>query len=138
MADPVSAAASVLALVTTGLQAASLLLKTIKDIKEAPRVIRDLREEVTGLALVLESLKSTTESTTADFSILDAPLRRCDKACQEFNNVLLSNFDTTGGKRKPILNWAKLKYLDSDIHGFKDAVSGYKSTIQIALGTANL
>jgi len=35
-------------------------------------------------------------------------------------------------------DWAKLKYLGSDVNGFKDSLAGNKPTILIALGGISL
>ncbi|XP_044715337.1 uncharacterized protein HRG_10916 [Hirsutella rhossiliensis] len=44
----------------------------------------------------------------------------------------------SGGTQTTFRGWAKLKYMGDDIDGFRRLLSGYKSTITIALTDANL
>ncbi len=138
MADPLTVASGVVALVTFGVQSSSSLLQLIKDFKRAPSTVRQLKEELEALVAVLQCLSTTIDNAESDFTALETPLRQCSKACQNFE-ALLSQFAGPHGRPKTSFqDWAKLKYLGSDINGFKDMIAGYKATISVALCNFNL
>lgn len=138
MSDPLSVAAGVVALVTFGVQASSSLLQLIKDFKRAPSTVRTLKEELEALVAVLQALKATIEDTESDFTPLKTPLYQCSKACRDFEAILSHFAGRTHSAKTSFQDWTKLKYLGSDIHGFKDMIAGYKATISIAICNVNL
>ena len=138
MSDPISLSAGVVALVTFGVQASSSLLQLIKDFKRAPSTVRQLREELEALTTVLHTLNATVEDAESDFTPLETPLYQCSKACQDFEAILSHFAGRSKSAKTSFQDWAKLKYLGSDISGFKDMIAGYKSTISIALCNVNL
>ncbi|KAL2044077.1 hypothetical protein ABVK25_012494 [Lepraria finkii] len=138
MSDPLSVAAGVVALVTFGVQASSSLLQLIKDFKRAPSTVRTLKEELEALVAVLQALKATIEDTESDFTPLKTPLYQCSKACHDFEAILSHFAGRTHSAKTSFQDWTKLKYLGSDIHGFKDMIAGYKATISIAICNVNL
>ena len=100
--------------------------------------MRELREELEALNEVLKSLQETATNTNADLTTLQRPLIRCGKACKDFEAVIDKCTEHSGGPRTSFRDWAKLKYMGDDITGFKNMLAGYKSTIIIALGDANM
>lgn len=138
MAEPLSVASGVVALVTFGVQSSSSLLKLINDFKRTPSTVRQLKEELEALVTVLQCLSTTIKDAESDFTALENPLRQCSKACQNFE-ALLSHFAGPQGHPKTSFqDWAKLKYLGNDINGFRDMIGGYKATISVALCNFNL
>lgn len=74
---------------------------------------------------------------SVDLTVLELPLIQCGKACKEFQG--LAHLTRSSNEAKPSgRDWAKLKYMRDGIIGFKDMLAGYKSTITIALGGANM
>ena len=138
MAEPISIASGVLALATFGVQATASLLQVIKDFKRAPSTVRQLKEELEALITVLQSLEANTADTETNFAALKTPLYRCSKACQDFEAKLSHFAGRSNSAKANFQDWTKLKYLGSDINGFKDMVAGYKATISIALCNINL
>lgn len=138
MSDPISVAAGVVALVTFGVQASSSLLQLIKDFKRAPSTVRQLKEELEALVAVLQSLKATVEDAESDFTPLETPLYQCSKACRDFEAILSHFAGRSKSAKTSFQDWAKLRYLGSDISGFRDMITGYKATISIALCNVNL
>lgn len=138
MTDPVSAASGILTLVVFAFQSSKILYETISSFQSSQRTIRELKEGLVALNEVLESLQQTVATTDVDFSSLELPLRRCGKACEDFNNVIDQCTKHSGGSRTSFRDWAKLKYMGNDITGFKNMLASYKSTIIIALGDANV
>lgn len=138
MSDPISAASGVLALVTFSVQATSSLLQVIHEFKQAPSTVRRLKEELEALSTVLQSLKTNPVDTETEFAALKIPLYRCSKVCEEFEAKLSHLAGNSTGAKARFKDWTKLKYLGSDINGFRDMIAGYKATISIALCNLNL
>ncbi|KAH7033962.1 hypothetical protein B0J12DRAFT_680021 [Macrophomina phaseolina] len=138
MADPIGAASGILALVAFGFSASKSLYQTIESLKDHPRNVRELKQEVEALMNVLQSLNEFVSSNDVDLAVLELPLSQCGKACKEFESVIVKCTANSEGSKISVRDWAKLRYMGSDINGFKDMIAGYKSTITIALGSATL
>jgi hypothetical protein len=134
MADPISLASGLLALVIFAHKSCLTLHTTIQSFKTHPKRVRDLINELETLSSVLESLTDTIKSDTgANLSALDLPLQRCGNACNEFLQELQKCCSRSGGDRQSFRDWAKLRYMGDNIDDFKDSLAAYKSTITIAL-----
>jgi hypothetical protein len=138
MADALGVASSVLTLVVFSAQSCGVLHDVVKGIKNHNSNLRALRDELQALIGVLESLEKTISEGSKEFDALKLPLVSCSKACLEFKDVIDKCSTRSDGDRRSIRDWAKLKYMGSDLIGFKHMLAGYKSTIAIALGDANL
>jgi hypothetical protein len=139
MADPISLASGLLALVIFAHKSCLTLHKTIQSIKSHPKRVRDLVDELEALIGVLQSLADTMKSDTdANLPALDLPVKRCGSACDEFLQELQKCCARSGGDRKSFRDWAKLKYMGDNIDDFKDSLAAYKSTIAIALTDVQL
>jgi len=139
MADPISLASGLVALVTFALKSSSLLYDTVQSYRSHPKNVRDLKDELEALAGVLQALSETVEQNKdTDFTALKLPLLRCGNACKEFDEVIAKCSSHSGGSRTSFRDWAKLKYMGDGIDEFRRMLAGYKSTINIALADANL
>lgn len=138
MADPISIASGLLALATFALQSSKSLYQAVESFQSNGRTIRELREELEALDGVLQSLYQAAAKSNSDLTGLKLPLFRCGKACRDFEAMIIKCTAHSGGSRTSFRDWAKLKYMGDDIIGFKNMLAGYKSTISIALGDANL
>jgi hypothetical protein len=138
MAETIGIASGLLTLAGFALGSSKSLYQTVKSFQNNQRTIRELREELEALNGVLQSLHQTVANTNADLTSLKLPLFRCGKACKEFEAVISKCTAHSDGSRKSFRDWAKLKYMGDDIVGFKNMLAGYKSTVSIALGDANL
>jgi hypothetical protein len=138
MADPISTASGLLALSVFAFQSSIQLYQLVDSFRNNQRAVRELREELEALHGVLRSLQETAANTDADLTALKLPLLRCGKACKDFEAVIVRCTAHSGGSRTSFRDWAKLKYMGDDIVGFKNMLAGYKSTISIALGDANM
>jgi hypothetical protein len=134
MADPVSLASGILALVILAHKSCLALHTTIQSFKTHPKRVRDLIEELEALIGVLESLTETLKSdSNVKLSTLDLPIQRCGKACNEFLQELQKCYSRSGNDRTSFRDWAKLRYMGDNIDDFKNSLAAYKSTITIAL-----
>ena len=139
MAEPIGLASGLVALATFAFQSSVALYETVNSYHSHQQRIRDLAEETSALSGVLGSLTETiSASTDLDLSALEIPLRRCGKACQEFEQEIKKCSLRSGGNRASFRDWARLRYMGEDVDGFRRVLSGYKMTITIALSDVNL
>ena len=138
MADPISITSGILALAAFALQSSKSLYQAVESFQSNRRTVRELREELEALDGVLQSLHQAAANSDTSLTGLKLPLFRCGKACRDFEAVITKCTSHSGGSRTSFRDWAKLKYMGDDIVGFKNMLAGYKSTISIALGDANL
>lgn len=125
-------------LATFALQASVALYKTVDSFNSHQERVRDFARETGALSGVLGSLTETISSTDLDLTALEVPLRRCGKACEEFEQEIHKCSQRSSGSRTSFRDWARLRYMGDDIDSFRRVLSGYKMTITIALSDANL
>jgi len=138
MADPLSTASGVLALAVFAFQSSRVLYQTIASFQSNQRTVRQLKEELEALNGALEALQETATNAAVDLTMLRLPLLRCGKACEDFEALIAKCTAHSGGSKTSFRDWAKLRYMGDNIDGFKNMLAGYKSTIMIALGDANM
>ncbi|KAF1818797.1 uncharacterized protein K489DRAFT_326648 [Dissoconium aciculare CBS 342.82] len=138
MADPLSIASSVVALVTFGLQTSKILRTTIESFQNRTKTIRDLRIDVLALFGALEELNEAVEDGTAEFDRLKLPLYSCAILCSDFNGMIHKCTSRTSDSKGSFRDWTKLHFRGNDIETFRTTLAGYKSTIQVAIGAINL
>jgi hypothetical protein len=138
MADPLSIASSVVALVTFGLQTSKILRTTIESFQNRTKTIRDLRIDVLALLGALEELNEAVEDGAAEFDRLKLPLYSCAILCSDFNGMIHKCTSRTSDSKGSFRDWTKLHFRGNDIETFRTTLAGYKSTIQVAIGAINL
>jgi hypothetical protein len=138
MADPISTASGVLALAVFAFQSSRVLYQTVTSFQSNQRTIRQLKEELEALNGALVALQETATNADIDLAMLRLPLLRCGKACEDFEALIGKCTAHSRGPKTSFRDWAKLRYMGDDIDGFKNMLAGYKSTIMIALGDANM
>src|SRR5687767_12599122 len=137
MTEPVSLASGLMTLVVFALQGSKSLYQTIESFQGHQRTVRELREELESLEEVLQSLREAATSSNVNLTSLKLPLLRCGKACKEFEDVI-AKCAVRSESRTSFRDWARLRYMGNDVNGFRHMLAGYKSTIAIALGDANM
>lgn len=139
MTDPLSTASGVVALVTFALQSSVTLHRTIRSLRSQEKDARALKDELADLTSVLETLLETIEGhPNIDFGSLALPLQRCGKTCQEYGELIAKCTRHSTSSRASLRDWITQRYLQGDINDFRNMLSGYKSTINIALANANI
>lgn len=139
MADPLSITSALVGLIAFSCGASKALRDTIQSFKYHPKYVRDLCDELCALEDVLKLLEqSLASSGEAEYAILQVPIQRCGRSCDEFKQALqkCSKQDYSDGVS--FRGWLRIRWIGSDIHGFKDTLAGYKSTIAIAMAGVNL
>ncbi|KAJ5569923.1 uncharacterized protein N7459_009353 [Penicillium hispanicum] len=138
MAEVVGTASAITSFVTLALQSSMILYQTIQSLHSRDKMIRELRYELDALQGVLIALEESIANIAVELTSLKQPLLRCKNACEEFNALLIRCTPHSTEERSSRRDWLKLRYMGEDISGFKNMLSGYKSTISIALAYANL
>lgn len=139
MAEVIGIASGLAALVSLALQSSGTLYRTVKSLRNREKSIRDLRDALQDLDEVLKILRdSISAAPFPNGGIIERPLGRCCKACDDFNALIINCSEHSSDSRFGIRDWGKLRYMGEDIAGFQNMLSGYKSTITIALAYANM
>ncbi|KAL7903944.1 hypothetical protein GGI35DRAFT_249446 [Trichoderma velutinum] len=139
MAEAIGIVSGLLALGRFASQSSIALCETIHSYQSHPHRARELAEEAGALSEVLSSLVETVEATTdIDLSLLEVPLRQCDKACQTIEQQIKKVSSRPTGTQTSLEDWAKLRCMEEDVDGFRQLLASYKITITIALIDANL
>ena len=136
--DPIGISSGLLTLTGFALQSSRTLYDLINSFQHHGRYVRQLKDELEALGTVLGSLHETIDQDVLDLSALEIPLRHCGKACEEFTKLINKSTSRSGGQKTSFRDWVKISYIGKDIAGFTGLLAGYKSTITIALGDANM
>jgi septal ring factor EnvC (AmiA/AmiB activator) len=138
MAEVVGTLSAIIPLVTLAFQSSITLYQTVQSLQSRDKVIRELRQELEALQDVLRALGESIRDFEVDLTVLEQPLKRCNKACGEFNALIMKCTSHSTQEQNSKRDWIRLRYMGGDITNFKDMLSSYKSTISIALAYANL
>ncbi|OGM47844.1 hypothetical protein ABOM_003287 [Aspergillus bombycis] len=135
MADPLSIAASALAVITAAIQSTKSLVETVKRFKDRDKMLRRLQAELEDLTNILDALAHVTKTEKSMLALLRDPINRCQQVCCEFE---LSMKAFSEKSKIGFRDWAKMEFMRGDINDFIDTISGYKSTISVGLGTITM
>jgi len=135
MTDPLSVAASLVAVITVALKSIKLLHGTVSRFKGRDKTLGRLQNELEDIMTVLDSLEQVIQTEASMAELLQGPINRCSKICQEFRQSMesFSNKSKAGFR-----DWTKLEFMKGDINEFIDTLSGYKATISVGLGTITM
>lgn len=135
MADPLSIAASELAVITAAVQSTKSLQGTVKRFRNRDKTLRLLQNELDDLTNILESLQQVTNNERSILALLQGHIDWCNQICSEIEQSI----KVFSGKSKTgLLDWAKMELMRGDISEFIDTIAGYKSTISVGLGTITM
>lgn len=139
MTDPFSISVGVGGLATLGVQITNVLITTIREIPNATTELVRCKQVTQELQDVLEELQHGDTPRENDFQTLTSPVQGCIHKCEAFNKMLVDIRPSKSESiRGSLRDWTKLKLHEREIKDFQDAIATYKSTIAIALGSANL
>ena len=146
MADPLGTTASIIAVLQISGSIISLCLDYRKSVAEAPKDMSDLHTAVTSLRSVLEDMYQFVDQSVAEGYAFPS----IQKNCLEENGPIrslqrelalvetrLQPLPTDGARQKMKALFANLKWhLDKkEVGNLMSSWEGYKSTLQLALGT---
>lgn len=138
MSDPLSITAGIIAIVTATIQSTSALYDTIESFKAYPKRVGELKNQLSALANVLRSLGDLAQHDDTICALLEAPLKQCCMACEDFRTLLEDCRRNARDGKPSFSEWIKLRYRNGDIVSFIESLGMYKSTIGIAVADANL
>ena len=148
MADGLSIAANVIAIITLAYSSSKSIYETINSIHKVPKAYHDLNVDLDGLQQVLASLKVELDNKGKDDALskdqrsclkeLQAPLKGCAGACKEFQSTLSKIFPSSSNHYTSIGDRFKLQFQKNEIAAFQIRIVSYKSTLTIALGFTSL
>jgi hypothetical protein len=139
MAEVIGISSGLAGLVALALDSSRTLFSTVQSLRNREKAIRSLREALHDLEEVLNILQdSISTSPFLNSGIIERPLDRCCKACTDFNKLIMKCSEHSTDNHVSIRDWAKLRYMGEDVTGFQNMLSGYKSTITIALAYSNV
>ncbi|KAH8703918.1 hypothetical protein BGW36DRAFT_93845 [Talaromyces proteolyticus] len=122
------------------LQSSITLYETIKTFNSHPKRVRDLLEELEALIAVLGSLSDVVKTPAGSslYVLNRVPLKRCGDACKDFKQQIMICLSQSGGSRSSFRDWARIRYMNDDIDGFRRLVAACKLTIEVTLGDVKL
>lgn len=131
---------SVLALATAAVVSVRSLCDTIKSFQNRNNTLRRLHDKLQELdnmldSTLLDSLIQVIDGDELMLTLLEAPIGRCKKICDEFRQAM-KRFH--GKSKTMLLDWTKMGFMKGNIVDFIDTVEGYKSTIEVGLEAINL
>ncbi|KAF4448935.1 hypothetical protein F53441_7704 [Fusarium austroafricanum] len=125
MADGLSVASGVVALVTFAFQSSTVLFKTVRSFKTQDANVRALKTELSDLTGVLHSLLETVSNyPEINFDSLELPLLRCGKTCEEYGKLIARCTKHSNGTRPSFRDWIGQQYLKGDITDFREMLAG--------------
>lgn len=134
MAEAIGVATGLVSLAAFAGQCSLALYDTLASYHSHQQRVRDLVDEASALADVLRSLADTARADPdLQWPALAIPLKRCARACQEFEQEIKKFSSRSTDKRTSFRDWAKLRYMGEDVDGFRRLLSEYKMTITVAL-----
>ncbi|KAF5972071.1 hypothetical protein FBULB1_8902 [Fusarium bulbicola] len=139
MADGLSVASGVTALVAFAFKSSTALYTTICGFRSQDKNARALKNELADLRGVLQSLAETVDNNDdINFDALQLPLLRCGITCEEYGDLIARYTKHPSSSRPSFRDWTKQQYLKCDITDIREILAGYKSTFTIALADANM
>lgn len=138
MAESIGIASGIVALTVFAFNASVSLYETLKSFENVKKDIRNLNSELEALNAVLKSLSELSSQEAARFECLRLPLLHCGENCQGFEELIRECTKHSTDSKRSFRDWTKLQYRGKDIVSFKDMLAGFKATIAIAIGDANL
>ncbi|GMF74449.1 unnamed protein product [Aspergillus oryzae] len=126
MADPLSIAASALAVITAAIQSTKSLVDTVKRFKDRDKTLRRLQAELEDLANILDALAHVTATEKSMLALLGDPIKRCSQICCEFEQSMnvFSEKSKMGFR-----DWAKMEFKRGDINDFIDTIAGQTTKV---------
>jgi predicted nucleic acid-binding Zn-ribbon protein len=146
MADPLSIAASVIAVAGLAFSSSKALFELISTIHDAPSVFRNLNQDITALGQILDALRTTLSDRAATMSegqmaclrAVEQPLEGCDLACKDFRTKVEGlTIHSRDGKRS-LRDGVKLRFQSKSIEDFQTKIASWKASLALALDVVSL
>ena len=148
MPEPVITLISgVAAIVTNVWRVSKELYDIIEGIRNAPEHVRIIMADVEGLYIVLGALQGLLPNVNARrlradlvpiFESLQTNLGNCCSSLIEFSRKLIRYTNAAGQISKSKWMAFRWQFTEKDVKEYRDHLTAYKMTVQLAISTANL
>ena len=147
MAEAVGLAASIIAIATLAYQSSKTLYDLLDSIRNVPKTLQDLNEDLSAISQLLKSIKSAMEDSSDDsfsdgvkkcLEEVKPALTGCGKTCDEFTEKIGKIMSHSDEKHTSKRDRIKLQFEEKDILAFRYRLGSYKATLNIALSLALL
>ncbi|KAF2451281.1 hypothetical protein P171DRAFT_492553 [Karstenula rhodostoma CBS 690.94] len=141
MGDPLSTISGVLAVTTAAIQSTKFLIDTINGIKDAPKVVKEIGDDLQALKSVLEELFAAMKGPKPPVlrrGGVEGALKHCDQYCTAFGQLLSKWSNETTGDKMSLLTRLKVYFGEDKIEGFREKLRDTKLTLNLALGAATV
>lgn len=138
MGDPLSVAASGLAIATATVQTTKFLYQTVQSFTSHQSTVEQLARELADLSKVLVSLCDHIKDDEQPFLPLKSPLLQCRQACANYAKFLEKCNKHSKNGRTSLRDVGRLNFMSSDMANFTSMLASYRSTINITMADANL
>lgn len=142
MTDPFSITAGAVGIAGVALQSVKALLQDVQAIRDAPTAIKDLREDLLAVEIVLEPLHAALQGSTEMLSHdagagLGLTINNCKRACDKFRTKLKKWMKHSTGNgihwcdrvRVGLFAETEIELLSEQLNKCKDTVTSAVSTV---------
>lgn len=132
--DPVSAAASIIAIIQISAKLVALCRICFSEVKEAKRDIQQLRNEVITLDNILVNLRDLVDTADGSkLSILDTSLKQCQSSLEELVKKLEKSEGNDNTMKK--FGWRALKwpFNSNNVKKAIETIERHKNMFNLAL-----
>ncbi|KAM6510064.1 hypothetical protein FALCPG4_017693 [Fusarium falciforme] len=141
MGDPLSVTASVVGIVAAAVQGVQLLSNTIERIRNAPKAMRNIQDEIQQLKPILTQLESAIDEGRSGL-ILDSEIKialeNCHRVCTKFSESLNHWMRHSIDHQMSMIDSAKIGILRQDqIRTLKEQLNGCTKILNVTFNTAN-
>jgi len=147
MAEAVGLTASIIAIAALAYQSSKTLYELLDGIRNAPKTLQGLNEDLSAISHLLKSIKSAMEDSSDDsfsdgvkkcLEEVKPALTGCGKTCHEFKEKMGKIMSHSDEKHTSKRDRIKLQFEEKDILAFRYRLGSYKATLNIALSLASL
>ena len=140
MSDPISTSASVLSISAAALQSVQFLVNSIKAIKDAPKAVIALKDDLQALESALRSLRQELDGDNAARLVNEA-IRSAVENCNRASTAFKAKLDqwtrhSTTDKTVWLDRTRIAPFEQGQIKSFTGQVNASKNTLNVALSTA--
>ncbi|SCO84275.1 uncharacterized protein FRV6_08402 [Fusarium oxysporum] len=143
MSDPLSVTASVVGIVGALLHGSKRLYKFIDSLQNAPKDIAALSTDLRAFYEILAHLTNIQDRLSSHLDLcvsLKAPLKNCLNVFDEFTTLLQGFTQTSRDGTIQVRVWKQMAWAfkDKEIQLFRDTITTYKISLDIALSAITL
>ncbi|KAF5573888.1 hypothetical protein FPANT_12072 [Fusarium pseudoanthophilum] len=136
--EPVGATASILTFVTVAFSATKSIYGALSAIKDGPKILSSINDEVSQLQSILQRILQVVSSTAkpADRSKLEQMVKKCRDDLLGFETKL-RQFDVSGadGRRGQLWRKFKIGFEEKDLDRIRHVIGGHVQLLTLYLGT---